>query len=213
MRNQDCRFSRPFSRTLSRPSSALMRIAGIAGAAVLALSFNLAHAADWNMDQLMTSLAQTKPAKVNFVEKKYISTLDRPIESSGELMYTPPDKLEKRTIKPKAERMLLERNMITLERGKNKFAIDLNESPELSALIESIRATLAGDRRSLELNYVVALTGSREQWKLALTPSDFQARQKVKRITLSGIAGEVREVEVLQADGDRSVMTIEKPRS
>ncbi|WP_293776258.1 LolA-related protein [uncultured Oxalicibacterium sp.] len=179
----------------------------------LMLGMHNVNAADWNMDQLMASLAQTKPGKVNFVEKKYISTLDRPVESSGELLYTPPNKLEKRTLKPKPERMVLERNMVTLERGKHKFAIDLDESPELSALIESIRATLAGDRRSLELNYVVALTGTREQWKLALTPSDFQARQKVKRITLSGTAGDVREVEVQQADGDRSVMSIEKPRS
>ncbi|GGI20038.1 LolA-related protein [Oxalicibacterium faecigallinarum] len=192
-----------------RATSFVTRTLGIT---ILAVGCNLAHAADWTMDQLMASLAQTKPAKVNFVEKKYISTLDRPVESSGEMFYTPPDKLEKRTIKPKPERMLLERDMITLERGKHKFAIDLNESPELAALIESIRATLAGDRRSLELNYVVALTGTREQWKLALTPSNLQARQKVKRITLSGTAGEVREVEVQQADGDRSVMTIEKPR-
>lgn len=186
------------------------RLRHVAGMAALVLAGSFAHAAEWDLGQLTTSLAQTGPSKARFVEKKYISTLDRPVESSGELSYSPPDRLEKRTLKPKPESMRLERNTLTLERGKHKFAIDLDESPELATLIESVRATLAGDRRSLELNYVVKLSGTRAAWKLQLTPSNFEARQKVERITLGGSEGVVREVEVLQADGDRSVMTIEK---
>ena len=170
----------------------------------------LTHAADITMEQLMTGLAQAKPAKVNFTEKKYIATLDRPIESSGEMLFTPPDKLEKRTFKPKPEVMTLNRDSLVLERGKNKYAMQLGDSPELAALIESIRATLAGDRRTLELNFIVALQGTRENWTMMLTPSNLDARQKVKRIRLAGNNFEVREIEVLQGDGDRSVTTIEK---
>lgn len=174
------------------------------------LTLNYSYAADWTMDQLMTALARTQPEKVRFTEKKYISTLDRPIVSSGEMLYTPPDKLEKRTLKPQPELMLLDGDRLVLERGRNKYAMQLDDSPELAALIESVRATLAGDRRSLEFNYVVALQGSRERWTLLLTPSNPQALQTVKRIRLSGTNGEVKEVEVLQADGDRSVTIIEK---
>ena len=176
----------------------------------LVLACGSGYAADWSMAQLMAALAQAKPAKVSFVEKKYISTLDRPVESSGEMIYTPPDRLEKRTLKPKPELMLLDRDTLVLERGRNKYTLQLDESPELGALIESIRATLAGDRRSLEFNYVVALQGSREQWTLLLTPSNQKVQEKVKRIRLSGTNDEVREIEVLQADGDRSVTMIEK---
>lgn len=178
--------------------------------ALLLSSTCLAHAADITMEQLMTGLAQAKPAKVNFTEKKYIAKLDRPIESSGEMIFTPPDRLEKRTFKPKPEVMTLDRDTVVLERGKNKFSMQLSDSPELAALIESIRATLAGDRRSLEFNFVVALQGSRENWSMALTPSNPDALQKVKRIRLVGNNFEVREIEVLQGDGDRSVTTIEK---
>jgi len=176
----------------------------------LMLTSGYTHAAAWDLGQLTASLAQIGPSTARFVEKKYIATLDRPIESSGELSYSPPDKLEKRTLKPKPESMRLERNQLTLERGKHTFAINLDESPEIAVLVESIRATLAGDRRSLELNYIVKLSGTRNAWKLQLTPSDFDARQKVERITLSGHDGNVQEVEVLQADGDRSLMTIEQ---
>lgn len=169
-----------------------------------------AQAANITMDQLMAGLAQAKPAKVNFTEKKYIAQLDRPIESSGEMLFTPPDRLEKRTFKPKPERMVLDRDTLVLERGKNKYTMQLSDSPELAALIESIRATLAGDRRSLEFNFIVALQGPHDNWNLTLTPSTHDAQQKVKRIRLSGSHAEVREIEVLQGDGDRSVTTIEK---
>jgi hypothetical protein len=60
------------------------------------------HAADWNIDQLMRSLAQTRSGHVGFVEKKSIAMLDKPVESSGELFYSAPDHLEKRTVNPKA---------------------------------------------------------------------------------------------------------------
>lgn len=171
-----------------------------------------AQAANITMDQLMAGLAQAKPAKVNFTEKKFIAQLDRPLESTGELLFTPPDRLEKRTFTPKPERMVVDRDMLTLERGKNKFSMQLGDSPELAAIIESIRATLAGDRRSLEFNFIVALQGPRENWTMTLRPSNNDAQQKVKHVRLSGNNFEVREIEVLQGDGDRSVTTIEKTK-
>ncbi len=168
-----------------------------------------ARAADWTLDQLLSSLSQVKTAKATFIEKKYISTLDTPVESSGEMLYTAPDRLEKRTLKPKPELMLLDRDTLTLERGRKKYTMQLGDSPELAALIESIRGTLAGDRKALENNYVVALQGVRTNWTLQLTPTDFAAQQKVKQISLRGTNDLIKEIEVMQADGDRSVTTIE----
>lgn len=169
-----------------------------------------AHAADCTLDQLLSSLSQVKSARANFVEKKYISTLDAPIQSSGEMLYTAPDRLEKRTLKPKPELMLLERDTLTLERGRKKYTMRLDDSPELAALIESIRGTLAGDRRALENNYVVALQGSQANWTLQLTPTDSRALQQVRHIRLRGANDAILEIEVSQADGDRSVTTVEK---
>ena len=66
----------------------------------------IAHAADWDLDQLMRDLAQTRSGHASFVEKKSIAMLDKPVESSGELFYSAPDHLEKRTLKPKPESMI-----------------------------------------------------------------------------------------------------------
>lgn len=171
---------------------------------------SLTQAADWDMAKLMGALAQAKPTTVHFVEKKYIAALTEPIISSGEMRYTPPDKLERRTLKPKPERMLLENDRLLLERGGKSYSLSLNDIPELATLIIGIRATLAGDRRLLELNYIVALTGTRERWALQLKPSDIDVQQKVERIMLSGSNDQVQKIEVWQADGDRSVTTIQK---
>lgn len=178
----------------------------------LAALCSTGHAAGWTLDQLLANLSQVKSARANFVEKKYISTLDAPVESSGEMLYTAPDRLEKRTLKPKPELMLLDGDTLTLERGRKKYAMQLADSPELAALIESVRGTLAGDRRALENNYVVALQGTQTDWTLQLTPTDSRALQQVKRIRLRGANDAILEIEVLQSDGDRSVTTIEKAK-
>ena len=46
----------------------------------------IGYAAEWDIDQLMQSLALTRTDRASFVEKKYIAILDRPVESSGELV-------------------------------------------------------------------------------------------------------------------------------
>lgn len=193
----------------TKTESALTHNPAILLACLFLFAVNAARAADWTLDQLLSNLSQVQTAKATFIEKKYISTLDTPVESSGEMLYTAPDRLEKRTLKPKPELMLLDRDTLTLERGRKKYTMQLGDSPELAALIESIRGTLAGDRKALEHNYAVALLGVRANWTLQLTPTDFKAQQKVKQINLRGANELIKEIEVMQADGDRSVTTIE----
>jgi outer membrane lipoprotein-sorting protein len=176
----------------------------------LALVCNIGIANDWTLDRLLGELAQVKSVRATFVEKKYLAALDRAVESSGELFYSAPDKLEKRTLKPRPELMLLDRDTLVLERGRNKYTVQLQESPELAALIESIRGTLAGDRKALERNFAITLEGTRERWVLTLLPTNFKASQTVKRIRLTGAKDEVSGIEVVQGDGDRAVTTIEK---
>ena len=113
----------------------------------------IGHAAEWDIDQLMRGLAQIRSDHSSFVEEKFIAMLDKPVESSGELFYTAPDHLEKRTIKPKPESMILDHGTLVIERGRQKHGLQLQDYPELAAFIDTIRGTLAGDRKALERNY------------------------------------------------------------
>jgi hypothetical protein len=169
-----------------------------------------APAADWGIAELMQGLAQRGAERALFVEKKFIAILDQPLESSGELRYVPPDRLEKRTLRPRPEALVLDGDRLAIERGNQKHVFRLQDYPDIAAVIESLRGTLAGDRKALERVYRLELHGSRERWTLVMLPSDAGLAALVLRIDVSGSGDRVRAIEILQADGDRSVMTIER---
>ena len=187
-----------------RPFSLLF--AGLLAAVMAASS----HAADWDMDQLMRTLAQTRSGQARFVEKKTLAILEQPVESSGELLYTAPDRLEKRTIKPKPETMVVQGDSLEIDRGRQKIKLQLQEYPELAAFIDSIRGTLAGDRKALERSYQLSLEGSAQSWTLRLVPVGSKMKQVVALIRITGTRDELRSIDVTQVDGDRSLMLIEK---
>ena len=179
-------------------------------ALALLLAPLLRHAAEWDIDQLMRGLAQIRSDHSSFVEKKFIAILDKPVESSGELLYTAPDHLEKRTIKPRPESMILDQGTLLIERGRQVHRLQSQHYPELAAFIDGIRGTLAGERKALERNYRLSLDGTAENWTLQLLPVDEKMQAVVKRIRIAGARYAVRSIEITQADGDRSLMLVEK---
>jgi len=163
------------------------------------------------LDELMALLAKREHGHVTFVEEHFLRVLDRPVESSGELLYDAPDRLEKRTLKPKPESLVLEHGVITARRGHRTYVLNLSDYPQIVPLIDSIRATLAGDRASLEHLFKVDFEGDLETWKLRLTPSDATVAKSVKEIRIEGARDAIHSVEIQQADGDRSLLTIGTP--
>jgi hypothetical protein len=157
----------------------------------------------------MREFATIRPARLRFAETKYLKMLDRPIEPSGTLSYDAPSRLQKLTLAPKRERMLVEQDKITLETGARpkRRVISITDYQLLCAIIESIRATLAGDLATLERFYRVELEGDADRWRLRLEPADTKTKSVVHVIRISGSGGEIA-VEVEQTDGDRSVMTM-----
>lgn len=182
----------------------------VVAAGLLMLASLAVHGAEWGVDQLMESLAQIRSNRATFTEKKFIAILDRPLESSGELLYVAPHRLEKRTLKPRPESMILEQDVLLIERGRQKHRLQLSEQPELAAFIDSIRGTLAGDRKALERNYRLSLEGSAEQWTLQLQPLNEKMLAVIKHIRMAGARDTVRSIEITHADGDRSLMQIER---
>lgn len=197
------------SRQAARPSSLCIRTA-LAGLTMAAAMFATAlpARADWSLGHLMQTLAQNKSGRATFVEKKYLALLDKPVESSGELYYTAPDRLEKRTLLPKPEALVLDQGRLLVEQGKRRYQLALADYPEVAAFVESIRGTLAGDRQSLERVYRIELQGNSERWQLTLLPREAKMSAVVSRIRIGGTHNDVQTIEIQQADGDRSVMSI-----
>jgi hypothetical protein len=182
--------------------------AGLALLAGAALAAAIASAADFDVGRLMDLLRNQKPGRAIFHETKHIAILDSPVESTGELLFTPPDRLEKRSTGLNAERMVVDRETVSMERGGRKQTLSLREHPQVAVFIDSIRGTLAGDRTALEKTYTLALEGDAQRWRLALKPRDAELARIVSRILISGMQAQVRRIEIEQADGDRSVMIV-----
>lgn len=166
-------------------------------------------ASSWSIDALMNELAQAEPARARFVEKKTMAMLEEPIVSSGELAYIAPDRLERKTLKPRAETMVVEGESVTIERGGRIHTLSMQEYPELAGLIDSIRGTLAGNRQMLERSFSLKLEGSRPSWILTLVPTDAKLARMLRHVRVEGSRDRVRIIELEQRDGDSSVMTIE----
>lgn len=215
--------SLPFAAYLRRPRLSLRTamLAGLclaiplsalatppAAAPAASATATVAGPRDWTLDRLMSTLAQRKSGHANFVETRYLSIAAKPIESSGQLAFAAPDHLEKLTVSPKPERLVVDGDKLTVTRDQRTYTVSLTHYPELEAFIESIRATLAGNRYALEHIYKVSIDGHGENWALTLTPLDSRMLKAVRTITLDGTRDLLRTVVIEQPDGDRSVMQL-----
>jgi hypothetical protein len=182
------------------------------GVLILALAAACAAAAQTTappaFDELLQLLAARRHGHVTFTEMQHLAMLERPLESSGELLYDAPDRLEKRTLKPKAQTLILEHGVLTARRGQRTHVMELRDYPQVVPFVESIRATLAGDRAALERFFRVQFDGTLAHWTLLLVPVDATLAGTVKDIRIEGERDAVRTVEIRQSDGDRSLLSI-----
>ena len=193
---------------MRRCALGLLLLAAFSAAAPAAATNIAPRTQAGDLDTVMSLLAQRRHGKVEFIEQKFLAILSHPVESSGELLYDAPDHLEKRTLLPRAETLVLAGSMLTTERGGHTRVLDLHRYPQVQPFVESIRATLAGDRAALERTFHVEFSGTVRRWSLTLAPLDRQLQRTVRQVQIDGSQDQLLRVEIRQTDGDRSLMTL-----
>lgn len=190
--------------------SALLAGAPVQAAGPAAPEAARAAPAEWNLAALMQTLAQVKSAQARFVEQKTLSILTQPLESSGTLAWRAPDRVEKRTLKPRVESLVLDRDQLIIEAaGKPRQVLGAGDQPIVWAFVEAIRSTLAGDLATLQKYYRVRLEGRAAHWTLVLVPVSERMRGFIAEIRITGTAAKMSTVDVLEAGGDHTLMRIE----
>ena len=181
---------------------------------VLFLALTLLPAWSWSqglgLSQLMQEMAQVQSRQSRFVETRHVAMLTRPLELKGSLTYERPNRLSKHVEWPFDETLTVDGDALRLvnrTKGEQR-SVSLKEQPALRALVESVRATLAGDGAQLERHYQVQFSGKESAWQLRLVPRDPKLRSFVESVTMSGAGTRVQRIETLEGAGDRSVMTI-----
>lgn len=163
----------------------------------------------WGVEQLMVELGRVQHAKAGFIERKHLKILKKPLELTGTLEYRAPDHVARHTLTPKPESFVVDGDRLVLENARGQRRnLALQDNPVLWAFVESIRSTLKGDLATLDRFYQVTLEGGPESWQLALSPKEPRMRAIIDVIRMSGINGRIEAIEIREAQGDWSEMTI-----
>ena len=164
-----------------------------------------ATSTDWSLPMVMARLAETRSGSARFVERRILQMVAVPLQSSGVLRYTAPDRLEKQTLLPRPARIVLVGGRVTIERdGEATQTISLSDYPEIGALVEGLRATMAGDLSALRRYYDVALEGNAGAWTLTLRPLEARMQKLVREIRIAGSGGLLSRIDSFETDGDRT---------
>jgi hypothetical protein len=197
--------------TATRIVATLLLLLGLAGAAAAQPRTPAPDAAGpIRLAELMALMASVPERRAAFTEEKRFAALDSPLRSSGHLLYRRPGHLEKITEAPQAERMVVDGDRVSLKVGDGEQHVaDLGARPELRALVDAVRGPLAGDATTLERAFKVSVAGTRGAWRIDLSPIDPRVIGMLKEVRVSGTGSDMREVLLIQANGDTAYMSIE----
>jgi outer membrane lipoprotein-sorting protein len=157
----------------------------------------------------MTRLASFPERHATFREEKYLAALDHPLRSEGRLYFRRPGHLEKTTTAPRPESLVVDGETLTVTRpGTAPVALQLPDQPELEALVDAVRAPLAGDLALMRRHFVVSAEGSLQVWRITLRPGDPGRRHLVQRILVDGNGDDIITIRVEQANGDTQIMQV-----
>lgn len=158
----------------------------------------------------MARLASVPERRASFEEDRTVAALATPVHVTGRLAFRRPAFLSKISDPPTPETIVADGSTLALTIGDEPpRAIDLDDHPEVGALVETIRGTLAGDLPALTRTFSVRLEGDPAgAWSLLLAPTGAQVARLVTDVRIAGTGTDVREVTVRQPNGDGSHMTI-----
>jgi outer membrane lipoprotein-sorting protein len=176
---------------------------------LLCLAAPLTPAYGFDAEQVLAELAQNKQGRATFVETKYLAVLDGPIKSSGTLSFESPARIEKDTLQPKREVLVLDGDTLTVTRDGRTMTVNLRDHAQVLSFVAAIRGVLLGNAQLLEQVYKIDLSGSQASWRMVLTPRDEKLASVIKEIRMGGGGGQMRSVEYVEPNGDHAVMQID----
>ncbi len=167
-------------------------------------------AATPNAQMLVAGLKRAAPARTRFSEVRFSGLFDRPLIVHGELEYDGPGKLSRTVDTPYQERMTIENDDASVQRGDRPVRkFPLSQAPELEGFLRGFAALLSGDTAALQRDFTLAASGGDRAWHLKLTPRDERLAKRVTALEVDGAGTSARCFRTIEADGDVNVMLVE----
>lgn len=169
-----------------------------------------ALAEDCTLAQVLKSRATIRESAAAFTQERRIKYVSEPLHSSGRLHYVAPAHLEMAVEMPQPESFVYEDGVLTIETaGAHPVRqISVESDAILSAMFAGLLGTLAGNEDALRDDFHVGFNAEACWWRMTLVPKLKRVLAKVREINLRGTDERIEEAEVVQANGDRSVLRI-----
>ncbi len=182
---------------------------------VLQVSLLAKASENWSLQELMQTMSEIDSFKANFEEIKDFAFFTDAVKVTGSLSYKKPGYLKREVVSPHREVTIIEDDIIHIERERNgdndesrKQQLSIDVHPAVRTLIESIRATFAGDLDVLQKYYQLAFTGDKNTWHLVLQPLQQKVIEHVRQVEIFGSGREVNKIITIEADDSESEITI-----
>jgi hypothetical protein len=138
-----------------------------------------------------------------FEEEKKIVILQRPLRSSGELIFLPEKGLYRKIIAPIQQELLLTMTAVRRRDHHGRIeTLDLDKLPPAKALIAGFLAVFSGSWESIHAQFQVYFSAESHQWKLGLNPKDTMMSQMIACIIVEGEKRQVQRLWVREMSGD-----------
>lgn len=176
------------------------------GAALLLLAAGAAAAdpAPGTLEGLMAGMARASGVLAEFREVKTLALLSAPIESRGVLHFVPPDRMVRRTLEPAPSWLVVDGGRVLFRDDSGEAPVDLSGDPSARQFVDHFTAIFRGDLAALRERYEVRFEAEAPRWRLVLEPRDALLRRFVASLTLSGDGEGMREMVLVERDGDRT---------
>ena len=170
---------------------------------LLSLLFSLAAlpVLAFSTAELTAQLQAPQSVQGSFIQQRFLRAADKPVQTGGRFALRPGHGLFWHLQKPFDMKLRVRRDGISRQ---DQWRANGSQTAQ-AAQVKLFMAVLGGDTAELQRHFNLALSGSKQQWQLTLTPKTAVMQQVFNKIVISG--GQlVQKVELDEKQGDRTVM-------
>jgi len=166
------------------------------------------------LPQMLAARAKVQEGSATFTQERRIHYVRDFLSSAGRLRYVAPDHLEMMVEKPQQESFIYDDGVLSFDTadGKSAGQVSVDSDLLLSAMFSGLVGTLSGNEDELRRVFFVEFAADACRWRMKLVPKSKRVAEKVQAIDLEGRDQHLDKVDILQSNGDRSVIMINDQR-
>lgn len=152
--------------------------------------------------QVISILQSAKTVRAQFAQQKFIAALTKPLKSSGTFIFVSSRGVVWQQHAPFQSTFVLTPHG-AYYRADNAIGERTQESTTLKRMADLFLSLFGGDQQVLNSQFEAAVSGTAEEWSLALTPRNSRLKEFIEKIVLSG-ARTLDRVEIFEPPANRT---------